>query len=173
MAMTIALHVSGLHLSEAVSDNPCMDCRFMPHVLRLARLAEVEGGPGLPPSGVGPSGSRRRASAAGRPPGKSCEVDKLANQVDTLSDEVAQIKALLQNLQPAQAVPAVVPAAAQPNYPEDDMLSTAASCSLFIEEEEGVDEEAPLRPSQVGSVSGRDTAKPAVGMALERLGTHC
>ena len=43
------------HLREAVSDNPCMNCCFMHHALRLGRLAEVEGGPGLPPSGVGPS----------------------------------------------------------------------------------------------------------------------
>ena len=57
------------HLREAVSDNPCMNCSFMPHALRLARLAEVEGRPGLPPSGLGPSGTRRRASAAGGPPG--------------------------------------------------------------------------------------------------------
>ncbi|CAL8254943.1 unnamed protein product [Boreogadus saida] len=33
-------------------------------------------------------------------------------------------------------VPAAAPAAAQPTYTEDDMLSTAASCSLFAEEEE-------------------------------------
>ena len=94
------------HLREAVSDNPCMNCSLMPHALRLATLAEVEGGPGLPPSGVGPSGTRRRASAAGGPPGMSRKVDNLANQVDTLSNEVAQIKALLQNLQPAQGVQA-------------------------------------------------------------------
>ena len=88
----------------------------MPHALRLATLAEVEGGPGLPPSGVGPSGTRRRASAAGGPPGMSRKVDNLANQVDTLSDEVAQIKALLQNLQSAQGVPAVAPAAGTHTY---------------------------------------------------------
>ena len=69
-------------------------------------------------------------------PRKSRKVKNLATQVDTLSDEVAQIKALLQNLQPAQGVPAAAPAAAQPTYTEDDMLSTAASCSLFAEEEE-------------------------------------
>ncbi|CAL8295509.1 unnamed protein product [Boreogadus saida] len=92
--------------------------------------------PGLPPSGLGPSGTRRRASAAGGPPGKSRKVERLANQVDKLSNEVSQIKALLQNLQPAQGVPAAAPAAAQPTYTEDDMLSTAASCSLFAEEEE-------------------------------------
>ena len=74
--------------------------------------------------------------AVPRPYGKSRKVENLANQVDKLSDEVAQIKALLQNLQPAQGVPAAAPAAAQPTYTEDDMLSTAASCSLFAEEEE-------------------------------------
>ena len=118
-----------------MSDNPCMNCSFMPHALRLARLAEVEGEPGLPPSGVGSSGTRRRASAARAPPGKSRKVDNLASQVNTLASEVAQIKALLQNLQPAQGVPAAanVPAPAQSTYPEDDMLSTAASCSFFTE----------------------------------------
>ena len=100
--------------------------------------------------------------------------------MDTLSDEVAQIKALLQNLQPAQAVPAVAPAAAQPNYPVDDMLCTAVSCSLYTEEKEGVDEEAslasqafsqgPLGASARGSVSGCITVKPAVRMALASLG---
>ncbi|CAL8351998.1 unnamed protein product [Boreogadus saida] len=62
------------YLREAVSDNPCMNCSFMPHALRLARLAEVEGRPGLPPSGLGPSGTRRRASAAGGPPGSPLRV---------------------------------------------------------------------------------------------------
>ena len=72
-----------------------MNCSFMPHALRLARLAEVEGRPGLPPSGLG------------------------------------QIKALLQNLQPAHVVPAAAPAAVQLIYPEDDMLSTGVSCLFF------------------------------------------
>ena len=108
------------HLREAVSGNPCMNCSFMPHALRLARLAEVEGRPGLPPSGLG------------------------------------QIKALLQNLQPAQGVPAAAPAAAQPTYPEDDMLSTAASCSLFTEaEEQGVDEVASFASGFLSRVSRR------------------
>ena len=103
----------------------------MPHALRLAWLAEVEGGPGLLPSGGGPSGTRRRVSAAGGTSGKSRKVDKLANQVDTLSDEFAQVKALLQNLQPAHVVPAAAPAAVQLIYPEDDMLSTGVSCLFF------------------------------------------
>ena len=72
-------------------------------------MAEEEGGPGLPPSGVRPSGTRRRASAAGGPPGKSRKVENFANQVDTLSNEVVQIKAPLQNLQTAQGVPAAAP----------------------------------------------------------------
>jgi hypothetical protein len=128
------------HLREAVSDNPRMNCSFMPHALRLARLAEVEGRPGLPPSGLG------------------------------------QIKALLQNLQPAQGVPAAAPAAAQPTYTEDDMLSTAASCSLFAEEEEQAAlasqafSQGSLGGSARGSVSGCDTVRPAVRMALARLG---
>ena len=53
--------------------------------------------PGLPPSGVGPSGTRCRASAAGGPTRKSHKVDNLASQVDMLAGEVAQFKALLQN----------------------------------------------------------------------------
>ena len=110
----------------------------------------------MPPSGLGPSGTRRRASAAGGPPRKSRKIDNLANQVDTILDEVAQIKALLQNLQPAQGVPAAAPAAAQPSYPEDDMLSTAASCSLFTEaEEQGVDEVASFASGFLSRVSRR------------------
>ena len=61
------------------------------------------------------------------------------------------------------------------------MLSTAASCSFFTEEEEqGVDEVASLASQafsheSVGSsaresVSGRDTVRPAMRMALARLG---
>ena len=64
--------------------------------------------------------------------------------MDTLSNKVAQIKA---PLLPAQGVPATAsdPATAQFTYPEDDMLSTAASCSFFTEEEEqGVDEVSSL-----------------------------
>ena len=76
--------------------------------------------------------------------------------MDTILDEVAQIKALLQNLQPAQGVPAAAPAAAQPSYPEDDMLSTAASCSLFTEaEEQGVDEVASFASGFLSRVSRR------------------
>ena len=30
------------HLREGLSEDPCMNCRFMPRAVRVARLAEVE-----------------------------------------------------------------------------------------------------------------------------------
>ena len=56
------------------------------------------------------------------------------------------------------------------------MLSTAASCSLFAEEEEQAAlasqafSQGSLGGSARGSVSGCDTVRPAVRMALARLG---
>ena len=32
-----------VHLREGLSDDQCMKCSFMPHGLKVARLAEVEG----------------------------------------------------------------------------------------------------------------------------------
>lgn len=120
----------------------------------------------------------------------------LAQRVDTLTSEFAEIKALLYNLQPPQAQPASGLAAAaslsplgpQPlvlspavEVPEDDVLSTRSSVSLDFDGWEDEQVDAPhdfevhsldtrcssLRGSVVSHTS---VVKPAVKMALARLG---
>ncbi|MEQ2164448.1 hypothetical protein GOODEAATRI_006745 [Goodea atripinnis] len=51
------------HLVEALSENPCMNCSFMPRALRVARLAQLcpQDDADLPPSGqVAPFGRSKR-----------------------------------------------------------------------------------------------------------------
>ncbi len=141
------------HLREGVSQNPCMNCSFMPHALRLARLAEVGGSQGVTPLALVSGGTRRRTSKSGRPPMKSCKVDTLAHKVDALSTEFAEIKAVLQNLQPEHDRLATVsnPVAELPLYPEEDTLSTAVSCTLFTEEDEHGEDKVTSCTSQAFS----------------------
>ncbi|XP_030293378.1 uncharacterized protein LOC115593839 [Sparus aurata] len=178
------------HLRTGMSDNPCMNCRFMPLAVRRARLAAVEGDAALlPVSGSAvpraPKGrGRRRSTASHGPPGKVKKVDTLALKVDTLSSEFAQIKELLLNLQPDDRGPVVSGDSATRGSPvrDIDVLSTAASCSLFDDEGEGQDEDkdSALPASDAlsqgsdgslrGSEAGHATLKPAIRMALARLG---
>ena len=114
-----------------------MNCRFMPLLVRRARLAVVEGDAALLPASGGadprsPRG-RGRSTASHGPPGKVKKVDTLACKVDTLSSEFAQIKELLLNLQPDDRGSAPRGDSATRDLPcwDIDVLSTAASCSLF------------------------------------------
>lgn len=162
----------------------------MPLAVRRARLAAVEGDAALlPVSGSAvpraPKGrGRRRSTASHGPPGKVKKVDTLALKVDTLSSEFAQIKELLLNLQPDDRGPVVSGDSATRGSPvrDIDVLSTAASCSLFDDEGEGQDEDkdSALPASDAlsqgsdgslrGSEAGHATLKPAIRMALARLG---
>ena len=176
------------HLRAGISDNPCMNCRFMPLSVRRARLAEVEGDAALLPASrsavpKAPKG-RRRSTATQGPPAKVKKVDTLARKVDTLSSAFAQIKELLLNLQPDDRGSAPSGDSATRGSPcrDIDVLSTAASCSLFDDEGEGQDEDkdSVFRASDAlsqgsdgslrGSEAGHATLKPAIRMALAGLG---
>ncbi|MED6259124.1 hypothetical protein ATANTOWER_017369 [Ataeniobius toweri] len=61
------------HLVEGLSENPCMNCSFMPHALRVAQLAQwcPQDDADLPPSGqVAPSrrSKRRGETTVSLPP---------------------------------------------------------------------------------------------------------
>ncbi len=68
------------HLRKNVSDKPCMHCSFLPHTLRLARLAEVEHSLGLVSEGT-----TCHASKSGRPSKNSCKVDCSTHKVNALN----------------------------------------------------------------------------------------
>ena len=95
-------------LRTGISDNPCMNCSFMPLSIRRPRLAAVETDAALLPTsgGADPRAPRGRGcrhsnvTAPHGPPRKVKKMDTLAHKVDTLSSEFAQIKELLLNLQP-------------------------------------------------------------------------
>lgn len=175
------------HLRAGVSDDPCMNCSFMPFSVRMARLAEMDGDTVLPLSGVPaqPTTMKRcRTVSKHGPPKKHRKVDTLARKVDTLSSEFAQIKELLINLQPANKGPDPSGDSATRDSPcqvDDDVLSTAASCSLLVNNEHDVDgttvsqaSDAFSQGSDGMSLHGREashaTMKPAIQMALARLG---
>ena len=99
------------HLREGLSEDPCMNCSFMPRAVRAARLAEVERLFGGVPSPEGltdihrlsparPSRPKRRApdteAASSRKKAKECE---LASRVDHLTAELNQMKSIFLALQ--------------------------------------------------------------------------
>ena len=135
------------YLRTGVSDNPCMYCRFMPLSVRRARLAAVEGDAALlrASGGADPRSPRgcERSTASHGPPGKVKKVATLARKVDTLSSLLAQIKELLLNLQPDDKGSAPSGDSTTRGLPcrDIDMLSTAASCSLFDDDEGGGQDE--------------------------------
>jgi len=161
----------------------------MPLSVRRARLAEVEGVTALlPASGsadpAAPRGrGRRRSTASQGPPKKTRKVDTLARKVGTLSSEFAQIKELLLNLQPDHSGSAPSGDFATRGSPcrDFDVLSTAASCSLFDDEGDVQDEDkdSVSRASDElsqgsdgslrGSEAGHAAMKPAIRMALAHL----
>ncbi len=136
------------HLREALSDNPCMNCSYLPRAVRIARLAEVEhpdSNGDLPPSGQPTSDclrrSKRRAVATAVAPtrkkGKS-DRSSLSSKVQQLSAELAQVRSMLRDCQPAAPVEEEV-ATFPPMpvlVPEDDALSLAASATHFQDYEE-------------------------------------
>lgn len=119
-------------------------------------------------------------------PAKVRTVGALAAKVDSLSSEFPRIKQLLLNFQPddSGSVPSGDSTTGGSPCWEDDVLSTAASCSFFTDkEEEGkdVDGELAFRASDAfsqgsdgaslkESEGGWGTMKPAIRMALACLG---
>ncbi|CAL8378924.1 unnamed protein product [Boreogadus saida] len=157
----------------------------MPHGLKVARLAEVEGPQvegELPPPGREPVVRVRSPPRAAPPRKKARKADSYAAKVDKLVSEFAEIKSLLFNLQPVRL--ASISQAEAPTTPEwdGDALSTRASCSQFYEDRPGQGEaEASTQASEggsqhvgsgsrAGSEATPATVKPVVRMALARLG---
>ncbi|XP_047454133.1 uncharacterized protein LOC125016013 [Mugil cephalus] len=181
------------HLKEALSDDACMNCSFMPWAVRAARLAEVEQLLTLSPSpeqltpaqGVVPTRSgrpKRRAAETAVPTSrKRVKESSLATKVDQLTTEINNMKSLFLTFQsgtgagePAASVP---PAAIL--EPEKDVLSMAASATQFAEyEPEVVAQDVTSRASAAGSCSsthssagGSDDGSMGaiIRMALARL----
>lgn len=104
------------HLREGLSEEACPNCFVMPRAVRLARLAALDPtadtqSDQLP--AAQPEASKRPATVAHssvpRKKSKKGGSDrKLADRVDFLSSELAQMKALLQNIQPQPGVGGVV-----------------------------------------------------------------
>ncbi|CAJ1061397.1 PREDICTED: uncharacterized protein LOC106941852 [Xyrichtys novacula] len=156
------------HLRDALGDDACINCTYMPYAVRAARLAEVED-EGEPSSGQtrrlkrraeASTQSRRSSSRAeattdhAAPPSKKKKPDRsLTSKVDQLSAELAQIKALLM----AQAHRPESPLEEAPTPPmphldrEEDALSLAASATHFCEFEE--DGESSTSRTSMGSRS--------------------
>lgn len=171
------------HLLEALSENPCMNCSFMPHAVRVARLAQLcpQEGSDLPPSGqvVPPKRSKRRGGTTASVPlprRKRAKPDQgLSTRVEQLSAELAEMKSLLQTRQSDPSLPVV--GLSSPPMPElvveDDVISLAASASHFRDEEEAGSSQA----SEAGSFSsqsavgeaGDGSMREVMSMALKQL----
>ncbi|XP_074506781.1 uncharacterized protein LOC141776850 [Sebastes fasciatus] len=154
----------------------------------MARIAEIGGDTGLAPASgpADPTTSKRRRAVSRGPPKRLKRVDTLALKVGSLSSEFAQIKELLFNLQPVNRRPVTGGDSATRDSPsqdddDDDVLSTAASCSLFTDMGQDVEKATASQASDAfsqgsdggslhGSAAGHATMKPAIRMALARLG---
>ncbi|KAL7373169.1 hypothetical protein ABVT39_000563 [Epinephelus coioides] len=131
------------HLKEALSENPCMNCSYMPRAVRAARLAEreyPEGEGDLPPSGQASPPqhrhSKHRAEATAAAPSRKKTKSgqgRVSSKVDQLSAELAQMRSMLRTHNPA--VPSEEDEVLTPPMPElvpeDDALSLAASAIHF------------------------------------------
>ncbi|CAJ1069923.1 LOW QUALITY PROTEIN: uncharacterized protein LOC114481864 [Xyrichtys novacula] len=156
------------YLRDALGDDACMNCTYMPYAVRAARLAEVEDEGELSSGQTRRSKRRAEASTQSRrsssraeattdhaaPPSKKKKPDRnLTSKVDQLSAELAQMKALLM----AQAHRPESPLEEAPTPPmphldrEEDALSLAASATHFCEFEE--DGESSTSRTSMGSRS--------------------
>ncbi|MEQ2207719.1 hypothetical protein XENOCAPTIV_017485, partial [Xenoophorus captivus] len=134
------------HLVEALSDNPFMNCSFMPHALRVAQLAQLcpQDYADLPPSGqVAPLRRSKRLGettvSVPRSMRKRAKSDQgLATRVKQLSTELAEMKSLLQTRHLYASLPtAGLSLLPMPNLSaEEDVLCLAALASQFRDEEE-------------------------------------
>lgn len=172
------------HLTEGLSDNPCMNCSCLPRALRVARLAQLTSDTDAPP----PSGhvgaptrrsKRKGESSIAAPPKRRTRSDSaLSSKVERLSAELAEMRSLFQSRQSdvdAVSEPTVSTPTMPTLPPEDDVLSLAASASQFFEEY-GDDSE---RVSEAGSFSSARSSlsdledasmQSVLRLALERLG---
>lgn len=125
------------HLREALSDDACMNCRYMPRAVRVERLAQFSptAEPDLPPSGqvLLPRSKRSKrpsAAAAGAGPrAKKAKPDKgLSAKVEQLSAELDAMRSLIQarNLDPSRSEAGFVSPAMPSLSLEGDVRSLAA-----------------------------------------------
>ncbi|XP_029441848.1 LOW QUALITY PROTEIN: uncharacterized protein LOC115081559 [Rhinatrema bivittatum] len=166
----------------------------MPLAERSARLAALESGISSATLASSPrkEPKRRKRPHAGAPSAKKVTHDHaLAEKVETLTSEFAQIKSLLLNLQPRDAVtvPVVPNEADQTNVvtqQEEDVVSIAATDSLYMtsdincvedEDERGLSPSHSLVGSHTSEAEslpqtgpGLSFVKQAVQLALSRLG---
>ncbi|MEQ2170668.1 hypothetical protein GOODEAATRI_002672, partial [Goodea atripinnis] len=162
------------HLVEALSENPCMNCSFMPRALRVARLAQLcpQDDADLTPSGqVAPlrRSKHRDETTVSVPPSrrKRAKSDQaLATRVEQLSTELAEMKSLLQSCHSDASLPTA--GLSSPPMPdlsvEEDVLSLAASASQFRDEEEAQSSPA----SETGSFSSQSAVgEPSDGSMRE------
>lgn len=120
------------HLKHGLTDDACMNCSTM----RTSGLVAVEAllTSDAPRQGKVTS-KRKRVEAVSVSTSKRHREDSLANKVEVLTSESAQIKFLILNLQPREAPSPMLgnPSKELP-IPEEDMLSMAASQNQFCEE---------------------------------------
>lgn len=169
------------HLKEGLTELACIHCSCLSMACRKERLALVEGGK-LPSvrGGTVPPGPQKRPRAErqeppGRPPAKLSKVDLVAQRVDTMAAEFAELKAiLLGRQQPAAAIATASSAVAAPasddrempmlspavTGPEDDVLSTRASESLATVDE--WDRPGATADEDVGPVSSLSSPRGSV-----------
>ena len=150
------------HLKEGLSDDPCMNCTFMPRAVRVARLAEVEQRLGLVsfPEPLPPGqrrnpardgrSKRRAAVTAGPTSRKKVRESGLASKVGQLTAELESMKCLFLAFQAGTGAggPGALAPPAATLEPEEDVLSLAASAAEFAEyEPDGVLQDAASRAS--------------------------
>ncbi len=95
------------HLKQGLTQQACMNCNCLSLTARAARLAQLERGwNSQQPSAqrdcvVSPKEQRSRRAESREAPSESKrrKIDPLAQKVDNLASEFAEIKALLLNLQ--------------------------------------------------------------------------
>ncbi len=190
------------HLKEAMTD-PCLYCAMLPLSERQLCLAELDpnSSASLAQPYIAPrhAQKRRTSAAAGAPPTKKKCLPKTENSlsktVASLSSEMAEMKCLLQSLQPPVPTAPTKTASVNesdfqpPNMIALDALSMSASNSHFLDEElvdpamqPGPPQEALSGLSAAGGSSGGSVHSSSAGqsspddilsilqMAMARLG---
>lgn len=165
------------HLRDALSDNPCMNCRYMSHAVRVNRLAQFspEDAADLSPSGQVPSAQPRRskrvreptASSVAPKPKRSRSDKGLSAKVEQLSAELVAMRSYFQAQN--QSAPGSVAGLASPPMPsltqEEDVLSLAASASHFRDD----DVAQCSRDSETGSLSSAHSLSSETACSMQEV----
>ena len=127
---------------QGLTELACMNCSCISLAVRLERLAQLEGRVHPQPAQRGSAMSPKRRKrhrpdsreASGRC--KCRKIDPLAQKLDILTSEFAEMKTLLQNLQQPGAQSANALATAAPPQSPSEMLPPILSPALEILEED-------------------------------------